>query len=171
MPSLLRCSIAPVAALVFVACSGGGGSSPTAPVGAPSPPQVELDSFGLVNGAREANGVDPQLALRESIAAVARQHSEQMRAGGFFSHQDPQGRLVTDRLAEAGIAFSVAAENLARVTNRPDPARWAHEELMASGEHRPNILSPDVALIGVGVAREGNTYWITQVFIDDVSGE
>lgn len=162
-----RCSIALAAALLLVACSGGGGgAAPTAPTGSPSTPQVEFDSFGLVNGAREENGVDPQLELRERIAEVARRHSDQMRVEGFFGHKDSQGRTVADRLSEAGIAFAVVAENLARVTNHPNPAAWAHEQLMASEEHRPNILSPAVSLMGVGVAREGDSYWITQIFID-----
>ncbi len=166
MSSLFRCGVA-LAALLLAACSGGGGgTAPTAPTVAPSPPQVEFDSFGLVNDARAENGVDPPLELRESIAEVARQHSEQMRTQGFFGHEDPQGRTVHDRLTEAGIAFSVVAENLARVTNHPNPAGWAHDQLMASAEHRPNILSPSVTLIGIGAARDGETYWITQVFID-----
>jgi uncharacterized protein YkwD len=167
MPSVFRASIALAAGLLLVACSGGGGgAAPTAPTVAPNVPQVEFDSFELVNGARAENDVDPQLDLRERIAEVARQHSEQMRAQGFFAHKDPQGRTVRDRLTEAGIPYSVAAENLARVTNHPNPAGWAHEQLMASEQHRPNILSPEFSLIGVGVAREGESYWITQVFID-----
>ncbi len=167
IPSLFRDSTALAVLCVLVACSGGGGgAAPTAPPGSPSPPQVEFDSFELVNDARAANGVAPQLALRERIAEVAREHSRQMRTEGFFGHEDPQGRTVRERLAEAGIRFSVAAENLAQVTNHPNPAAWAHEQLMASSQHRPNILSPEVSLIGVGVARDGDSYWITQVFID-----
>ena len=36
---------------------------------------------------------------------------------------------------------------------------------MASQSHRKNILSPKYKLAGVGGARAGNTYWITQIFI------
>lgn len=164
---VLRRSAALAAALLVGACSGGGGgAAPTAPTIAPSPPQVEFDSFALVNDARAENGVDPQLDLRERIAEVAREHSDQMRVQGFFAHEDPQGRTVFDRLSDAGIPYSLAAENLARVTNHPNPAEWAHGQLMASEQHRPNILNPAVSLIGVGVVREGDTYWITQIFID-----
>jgi uncharacterized protein YkwD len=36
---------------------------------------------------------------------------------------------------------------------------------MQSSEHRPNILNPAFQLVGVGVARDGGSYWITQVFV------
>ena len=152
--------------LLAIACSGGGGgpSTPTSP-GALSTAQVEFDSYGLVNEARLENGVDPQLALREAIARIAREHSEAMRDESFFGHHDSQGRRVGQRLADAGISYDVAAENLAQVTNSANPARWAHDQLMASDSHRPNILNSSMELIGVGAATDGTTYWITQVFV------
>lgn len=160
----------PVALLVplvffFVACSGGGGgATPTSPL-VRSTAQVEFDSYGLVNDARSDNSVDPLLELREVLARIAREHSEAMRDEAFFGHRDAQGRRVGERLSEAGVSFQLAAENLAMVTNSANPAAWAHDRLMGSEEHRPNILDPHVQLIGVGVATEGSTYWITQVFI------
>lgn len=162
--SCVRLLLVSSALPLLFACSGGGGVSPTAP-GSPSTLQVEFDSFNLVNGARNQNDIDPQLELREALAQVAREHSQRMRDLNFFSHQDPQGRTVRDRLAVAGITYRVAAENLARTTNIPDPASWAHGELMQSAEHRPNILNSDFELVGVGVARQDGTYWITQIFI------
>ena len=152
--------------MLVAACSNGGGATPTSP-GEPGPPQVEFDSYVLINDARTDHAIDPPLELREAIAQVARDHSRQMRDRGFFGHRDPQGRTVADRLAEAGVPYRVAAENLARTANIPNPAAWAHEQLMQSAEHRPNILNPDFDLVGVGVAREGSTYWITQVFVGD----
>ena len=154
------------AVLLLVACSGGGGTaSPTSPVVSASTAQVEFDSYGLVNSAREEASVEPQLELREAIARVAREHSTAMRDEGFFGHEDGQGRQVGERLAAAGVPFDIAAENLARVTNSEDPAAWAHNQLMTSDTHRPNILNPSMELIGVGVVNEGSTYWITQIFV------
>jgi uncharacterized protein YkwD len=88
-----------------------------------------------------------------------------MRDQGFFGHQDGLGRRVGERLTAAGIRYRVVAENLAMVTNASNPAAWAHEQLMQSSEHRPNILDPSMQLIGIGVAKQGHTYWITQIFI------
>ncbi len=151
---------------VLASCSTGGDrGTPTSPGNTPTVAQVEFDSFALVNVARSDNGVQPQLVYDEALAAVARSHSEQMRDLDFFGHSDDQGRTVGGRLTDAGIGFSSAGENLARTTNIANPAVWAHDQLMASDEHRPNILNEDYLRIGVGVARAGTTYWITQVFV------
>ncbi len=155
----------PAVVLVLACSGGGGGATPTSPL-VLSIAQVELDSYGFVNEARSDNEVDPQLDLRQALAQIAREHSEAMRDGGFFGHRDTLGRTVAERLAGAGIAYQVVAENLALVTNSGNPAAWAHDHLMQSGEHRPNILDPRVQLIGVGVASDGSSsYWITQVFV------
>lgn len=150
--------------LLGLALACGGGSSPTAPDGQ-GVVEVEQRSFSLLNGARAAAGVTPAFGLDPEVARVARRHSESMRDHGFFGHRDPEGRTLAQRLAEAGISYQGAAENLARVTGAADPASWAHEQLLASAEHRGNILDRDFELAGVGVARQGDTYWITQVFL------
>lgn len=147
---------------LVLAC--GGGSGPTAPVG-PAVAEVEQRSFSLLNGARAAAGVTPAFGLDPDVARVARRHSESMRDHGFFGHRDPEGRTLEQRLAEAGISYRGAAENLARVVGAADPAAWAHEQLLASTEHRQNILNGGFELAGVGVARQGDGYWITQVFL------
>lgn len=151
----------------LVGCSGGSGATdtPTSPL-TPMPPAVELDSFGHLNEARQDHSVNPPLGLRAAASDVARRHSENMRDAGFFSHVDPQGRSVAQRLQEAGVPFRAAAENLAQVTHAGNPAAFAHQQLMASSSHRPNILNARFQLVGVGVARMGDSYWITQVFIE-----
>lgn len=155
-----------VALLALVGCSGSGGSdTPTSPL-TPQPPAVESDSHTHLNAARVDHAVNPPLGLREAVSAVARRHSESMRDQGFFSHVDPQGRSVAQRLQEAGVPFRAAAENLAQVNHAANPAAFAHQQLMASSTHRPNILNERFQLVGVGVARQGETYWITQVFIE-----
>jgi uncharacterized protein YkwD len=149
--------------LVLTACGGGSGG-PTAPDGA-DVFEVEQRSFALLNAARSAAGVTPAFRLDSAVAEVARRHSESMRDEGYFGHRDPQGRTLIERLAEAGIPYRAAAENLARVSGAPDPAGWAHEQLLDSAEHRGNILDDQFRLVGVGVARRGDSYWLTQIFL------
>ena len=36
---------------------------------------------------------------------------------------------------------------------------------MASATHRDNIMDPRFELAGIGVARQGNVFWVTQIFI------
>lgn len=152
-------------ALAVAAC-GGGSAGPTSP-GTPEVAEVEQRSFDLLNGARAAAGVSPAYGLDPAVALVARRHSESMRDEGYFGHRDPQGRTLVQRLDEAGISYRAAAENLARITGAPDPAGWAHDQLLASATHRANMLSEEFRLAGVGVAREGDTFWITQIFLQD----
>ncbi len=151
-----------VFALLLVAACGGG-SSPTQPADL-SGFQVESQSFNLINNSRTAEQV-PMLSNDQLILQVAREHSASMRDRGFFSHVDPDGLTLRDRLRAAGVSFKVAGENLAQVDGASDPAGHAHRLLMESKSHRDNILSEDFEMVGVGVAKDGGSYWITQVFV------
>ncbi len=150
--------------LLVAACSGGGVLGPTTP-GSVSVASVEFSSFSLVNGEREATHSGDQLAKESPIARLAREYSEEMRDQRFFSHTAPDGSSLRARLRDAGIEFSAAAENLARVTNAADPAAFAHTLLMQHQEHRENILNSKYKLLGVGAARNDDTVWITQIFV------
>lgn len=152
-----------VVALVLVAGCGGGGSGPTAP--SSSLVEVEHLSFTLVNQERSANQVEPMLADESALDRIAREYSERMRDESFFSHTAPDGTTLAERLAEAGIAYSYAGENLARVTNAGNPAGYAHQLLMQNPQHRGNILSSKFMELGVGVAQSGDTVWFTQIFV------
>jgi len=54
---------------------------------------------------------------------------------------------------------------LPQVEGSSDPARRAHQELLANTGHRRNMLDDRFELVGVGVARSSSTYWITQVYL------
>ncbi len=149
---------------LVVALAACGGSSPT-DVAGPTPVEVEQRSLDLANDERTASG-EPSLSLSAQLASVAREYSAQMRDQGFFGHHDPAGHDLAHRLQQDDIPYHAAAENLAMMTNVPDPALWAHQELMASAEHRQNILGERYRLAGVGVAQQGETYWLTQIFVD-----
>lgn len=151
-------------ALFGVACGGGGSDGPTTPVGT-TVAEVEFESFQLANTARRNDNVQPQLDLGEAIARVARQHSQAMRDQGFFGHKGPNGALGA-RLRAAGIPFSSAGENLAKLTSVPNPAGEAHRQFMNSPGHRDVMLDSRFRVAGVGVARSGDTYWLTQVYVD-----
>ncbi len=150
--------------LVVGACGGGGSDSPTQPQGR-NVAEVEVQSFGLLNDARSQGGM-LALSLDARVAEVARRHSEAMRDEGFFGHVGSSGLGLRQRLRSAGIAFSAAGENLAQVSGAADPAGTAHYQLMESPSHRDNILSDRFSRAGVGVAQSGDSFWITQIFID-----
>ena len=150
-----------LAAVSVLACSGSG--SPTDPiaVGAAS---VESQSFQLMNSARAQKGVG-QLAFDNELSRIARTHSEEMRDRGFFSHKNPDGKGLRNRLKANGVSFSSAGENLALVSDTGDPAGLAHQQLLSSPEHRDVMLAERFVRAGVGVARSGSTFWITQIYL------
>lgn len=151
------------AATLCLACGGGGPDSPTTPT-ATSLAELEFLSFDLANSARRDNNVQPMLELDELVAVVARAHSESMRDEGFFGHRGSHGGL-SDRLRSAGVSFSHAGETLAMVEGVPDPAGFAHSQFLDSEDHRAIMLDRRYRLAGVGVARDGDTYWFTQIYI------
>ena len=40
-----------------------------------------------------------------------------------------------------------------------------HEELMASEGHRHNVLDPRFTVIGIGIVRGPDRWWVTQDFV------
>ena len=125
---------------------------------------IEAEVLRLVNLSRRRAGVG-ELALDAGLSEVARRHSRNMRDRDFFGHRDPAGREVGERLAAAGFEYRVAAENVAHVYQVPDPAAYLHRILMDSRGHRRNVLLPQARRAGVGVARSGTAYWLTEVFV------
>jgi uncharacterized protein YkwD len=116
-----------------------------------------------INAIRAEHGLPP-LRSNPALAAVAREHSRKMSRERFFAHEDPGGDSVADRLRAAGLGYRGLGENIARSRNAPDPAAAAVEGWMASEGHRANILRDTFTETGVGVWRDGEIYYVTQVF-------
>jgi uncharacterized protein YkwD len=161
----------PIVALTLVAaiaaaCIQENSNSVDSPVDAGPPvdqPAIATDVVERVNAAR----VEARLgALAESaaLAAVASAYSCQMAEEGFFSHVDPAGLEVDDRVKAAGISYRQVGENLARNTNADNPAEVAVAGWLESESHRANVLHGGFTETGVGVCRVGATYYFTQLF-------
>ena len=87
-----------------------------------------------------------------------------MYVRGYFSHVTPDGHSAFDRLQSAGVTFLAAGENIAFA---PD-ADSAEASLLASPEHRANILAPDYVRVGIGVLHApGYEEMFTQEFADN----
>lgn len=107
-----------------------------------------------------------ELVRKPALDAVARKHSEDMAARGFFAHENPDGETPLHRIQAGQISnFSLAAENLGK-TNAKAPTREILNGWMFSREHRNNLLSPPFNATGIGVAREpGGSLLFTQVYV------
>ena len=154
-----------LSALPWLGCGGGsGGGSPTDPA-VTYDVEVEYLSLDLVNRTRRDEGVGSELIFDQRLADVARAHSLAMRDRGFFAHVDPEGHDFAFRLREGGVAYTVAGENLALVSETGNPAAVAHQGFLDNPVHRANVLDGRYTHGGVGVVHRGRTYWITQLFV------
>lgn len=107
--------------------------------------QVARATFLYLNEERQARGLPP-LRWDADAAAVAYDHSSDMRDNAFVGHHSPQTGDVMQRFAAAGLTGVVIRENVARGYG----PKGIHDSLMASPGHRVNILAPDVTHVGVG---------------------
>lgn len=119
----------------------------------------------LSNTYRELNGI-PAQEWCDTAATAAFQHSDNMAKNNFFSHMDPQRRLVVNRLNKLGIIPYCCAENIAagQLDGMEAFMGW-----ISSPGHRKNILMAKNSKIGVGgAANSGSDYYVywTQVFYD-----
>lgn len=144
--------------------------APVASAPAPAPPAptvgdfsaVEARMLALVNQERVANGLSA-FTMDPGLSNVARSHSSDMVARGYFAHTSPDGLSPFDRMSRAGISFRSAAENIAWAGN----VEVAHTSLMNSPGHRANILNPSLRRIGIGIVqKDGLHIMVTQLFMD-----
>jgi uncharacterized protein YkwD len=113
-------------------------------------PELEQRMLDLVNQERAAAGLRP-LAPDPELTEVARQHSTDMFARGYFAHDTPEGLTPFDRMRAANIRFLTAGENLALAPT----LSVAHSGLMNSPGHRENILRPQFGRVGIGIMDGG----------------
>lgn len=113
-------------------------------------PDLEAQMLALVNRERLANGLRA-LAPDPEVTLVARKHSGDMFARGYFAHDTPEGRSPFDRMQADGVRFQAAGENLALAPT----LQVAHNGLMNSPGHRANILGKDFGRIGIGILDGG----------------
>jgi uncharacterized protein YkwD len=149
-------------ALFQVGCLGGTTSlrpNPS-PLPLPSAGPTDAEVISLVdrvNAHRMSRGLSA-LEWHPGAAAAALAHSRDMEDRGFLSHTNPEGDTPWDRLAEAGITYYAAGENIA----------WGYDlgtsvliAWLASSGHRANIENG--TFTHHGVVRVGSIW--THVFL------
>jgi uncharacterized protein YkwD len=142
---------------------------PTIP-GIQALPEVEMEVGRLTNETRRQHGLAP-LTADLNLVEASRQHSMDMLARRFFSHQNPEGRSFMERLPPAyGSRISRSGENIwtgsgYSPSNPQTLARMIINSWLSSPGHCKNILTPGFTHLGVGVAAWGREVRATQVFI------
>lgn len=123
---------------------------------------AEKEMLAMLNAERTKRGLVP-LVANTTIRAVARKHSADMFARGYFAHTNPDGDDPFDRMKAGGVKYMEAGENLALAPT----VAMAHDGLMNSPGHRANILDPDYRQIGIGaVESTKHGLMFTQNFTD-----
>ena len=130
--------------------------------------EVEEAVFAMTNDIRRQNGL--AVFLKDEICRnAARGHSADMLNRNYFSHSDPEGRSLKDRLS-ANLSARQWGENI--WTGRgydPRQVRSLAQKIvvgwMNSPGHRENILAPNYSHLGVGVMAKNQEIRATQVFI------
>lgn len=113
-------------------------------------PSLEAKMLEMVNKERTARGLKP-LAADPEMTLVARAHSQDMFAKGYFSHYTPDGKDPFQRMREKNVQFYNAGENLALAQT----VEIAHTNLMNSPGHKANILRPEFGRLGIGILDGG----------------
>jgi uncharacterized protein YkwD len=126
---------------------------------------LEQQCLDEVNDIRRVRHLPP-LSFLEDLLPVAREYSRRMAEERFFSHTDPEGRSVRERVEEAEIKWLMVGENLAYTNGYINPVAASLRGWMESPGHRRNILDRDFSrtAIGVWVSSDGTVYF-TEIFL------
>ncbi len=114
----------------------------------------------LVNNERAKAGLSPVSTTANQANAASERAQEIVSA---FSHTRPDGRSFSTVLAENGVSYSGAGENIAYGQTTPQQVM---NSWMSSSGHKANILNANYKVIGVGYCQNasGTAYW-TQLFV------
>lgn len=177
----LAVALAVAVAVVAAGCVAVPGSDSRAE----EPPLNETAAESLVveavNQQRIEAGVTPVEADPE-LAAVARNHSEDMAQRGYYAHETPEGIGPSERVRRAGVACTAVGENIAAswygtafesdegVDEHTTPEELANglvDQWRGSLSHHNNMLDPHWETTGVGIRVTGeNEVIATQLFCE-----
>ena len=118
----------------------------------------EAQFVSKINAERRQRGLNA-LVVRSDLVAVARRHSGRMADDGTIYHNDNIGN-------EVGGNWTVLGENVGMGPSVDS----LHTAFMNSKHHRDNILYRTFNEIGVGIVRDGDTIYVTEVFAHRTSG-
>ncbi|MBI1225491.1 MAG: CAP domain-containing protein [Bacteroidetes bacterium] len=112
----------------------------------------EFRSKGETCGSKSLGAAMP-ISWNDTLALVAKKHSEDMFANNKLNHTGTDGSKVNDRIEAAGYIWSNYAENLLKGGATEEEAIKAWQESTA---HCENLMDPTITEIGIGTA---GPYW------------
>ena len=125
--------------------------------------QWRSEVFRLTNVERANAGLPIFKMGTSALLAAADTRADEIVIN--FSHVRPDGTSCFTVLAEFGVAYSSAGENIIKVTaNAYTPAQIVQKWMDSSG-HRANILNPNFTMLGIGYVRANGSDYFVQSFI------
>lgn len=127
---------------------------------------VEQLIFEKVNVERQKAGLS-MLSYDQTMQKYARSKSADMGNRSYFSHENPEGQLITASMQQDGVSYSAWGENIAYIGGISDPQALADQFMtnwMNSEGHRANILSSNFNSMGIGVYEANGKVYATQEF-------
>ena len=126
---------------------------------------LEHQCLDEVNRVRRASRLAP-LSFYADLLPIARAYSRRMAQEHFFSHDDPDGRTVRERVSDADIRWRIVGENLAYSNGYLNPVAASIHGWMDSPGHRRNLLDSDYNLTAIGawIGTDGTVYF-TEIFL------
>jgi uncharacterized protein YkwD len=133
------------------------------PTAAEAPANELLERMNTERAAADA----PRLAELADLHAVAVTRATEMASVQYFAHVNADGIGAEWLLRARQIPFELLGENIARSNYPPEEvARIVHRALMASAEHRANILDARFNHVGIAVVLTGDMYYFVVIFTD-----
>jgi uncharacterized protein YkwD len=157
--ALMAASVALLATVALSSCT---------PLPAPAPSPVPVASGGLngeearfvelLNAERARAGLAP-VTVSQGAVDIARGWAAEMSRLGYLVHNP---NLASQVSASVSAAWAGIGENVGMGSD----ADQIHGLFMGSSSHRATMLRPAYDIVGVGVARNGATLWVSLVFVD-----
>lgn len=138
--------------------SGGAPSATVSPTNEFDPAAAQ-EMLRLVNHARLQAGESP-LVMDEALSQAAQAHALELLQHGSISHQFPGELALSARLEQNNLRFDQAGENVALDFSAPH----AHQTLMASEEHRRNLMNSNFNAVGIAVVWDRCQMYVVQDF-------
>ena len=134
--------------------------------GSSSASVAEQYLLAAANHERLSRGLQP-VQRDPVLAQAAAFHARQMADHGDISHEFPGEPDLAARASNAGVRFSLVAENVAVA---PEPT-VIHDMWMKSEGHRENLLEPHVNVAGISVVVRDGQFYAVEDFASTVESK
>ncbi|MFP4101844.1 CAP domain-containing protein [Coleofasciculus sp.] len=129
--------------------------------------QLEAKVHQRINEIRQQRGLN-RLQINDELAKLARSDSRKMAQSNLLSPLGIKGGSLEKRAQAAGFSFEHIAENFSfdKFTDTSPSASSIVQKWMDNEGQREHIVKSDFHETGIGIWREDDRYYISQIFIE-----